>query len=63
MFVQPEVTPNPYSLKSLPRTNVSHSGTFVITKKKGIKNDLVRYILSINGVEVIFLVEDFISVN
>jgi Fe-S cluster biogenesis protein NfuA len=32
-------------------------------KKDGIKNDLVRNILSINGVESIFLGEDFISVN
>ena len=32
-------------------------------KKDGIKNDLVRNILSVNGVESIFLGEDFISVN
>ncbi|MDA9890521.1 NifU family protein, partial [Candidatus Pelagibacter sp.] len=32
-------------------------------KKDGIQNDLVRNILSVNGVEGIFLGEDFISVN
>ena len=63
MFVQTEVTPNPNSLKFLPGKKVSNSGSFEITKKDGIKNDLVRNILSINGVEGIFLGEDFISVN
>ena len=63
MFVQTEVTPNPNSLKFLPGKKVSNSGPFEITKKEGIKNDLVRNILSINGVEGIFLGEDFISVN
>ena len=63
MFVQTEVTPNPNSLKFLPGKKVSNSGPFEITKKEGIKNDLVRNILSINGVEGIFLSKDFISVN
>ena len=54
MFVQTEVTPNPNSLKFLPGKKVSNSGPFEITKKDGIKNDLVRNILSINGVEGIF---------
>ena len=63
MFIQTEVTPNPNSLKFLPCKKVSNSGPFEITKKDGIKNDLVRNILSINGVEGIFLGEDFISVN
>jgi Fe-S cluster biogenesis protein NfuA len=42
---------------------VSNSGPYEILKKDGIKNDLVRNILSVNGVESIFLGEDFISVN
>ena len=63
MFVQTEVTPNPNSLKFLPEKKVSNSGPYEILKKDGIKNDLVRNILSINGVESIFLGEDFISVN
>ena len=63
MFVQTEVTPNPNSLKFLPGKKVSNSGPYEITKKEDIQNDLVRNILSINGVEGIFLGEDFISVN
>ena len=63
MFVQTEITPNPNSLKFLPEKKVSNSGPYEILKKDGIKNDLVRNILSINGVESIFLGEDFISVN
>ena len=63
MFVQTEVTPNPNALKFLPGKKVSNSGPYEITKKDGINNDLVRNILSINGVEGVFLGEDFISVN
>ena len=63
MFVQTEVTPNPNSLKFLPGKNVSNSGPYEITNKDVVKNELVRNILSINGVEAIFLGQDFISVN
>ena len=63
MFVQTEVTPNPNSLKFLPGKNVSNSGPYEITKKEDMKNELVRNILSINGVKGIFLGQDFISVN
>ena len=54
MFVQTEVTPNPNSLKFLPGKKVSNSGPYEITKKEEINNDLVRNILSINGVKVFF---------
>ena len=63
MFVQTEVTPNPNSLKFLPGKKVSNSGPYEITRKDDTQNVLVRNILSINGVEGIFLGEDFISVN
>ena len=63
MFVQTEVTPNPNSLKFLPGKKVSNSGPYEITKKDNLNNDLVRNILSINGVKGVFLGEDFISVN
>ena len=63
MFVQTEVTPNPNSLKFLPGKKVSNSGPYEITSNDNIQNELVRNILSINGVEGIFLGEDFISVN
>ena len=63
MFVQTEITPNPNSLKFIPGKTVSHGGSFEITKKDNVKNELVRNILSINGVEGIFLGKEFISVN
>ena len=63
MFVQTEVTPNPNSLKFLPGKKVSNSGPYEITKKEDSENALVRNIFSVNGVEGIFLGEDFISVN
>ena len=63
MFVQIEVTPNPNSLKFLPGKRVSNSGPYEIINKDQINNELVKNILSINGVEGIFLGEDFISVN
>ena len=63
MFVQTEVTPNPNSLKFLPGKKVSNSGPYEITNKNDIQNELVGNIMSINGVEGIFLGEDFISVN
>ena len=63
MFVQTEITPNPNSLKFLPGKKVSNNGSFEITKKDNINNELVRNLLSINGVEGIFLGEDFISIN
>ena len=63
MFVQTETTPNPNSLKFLPGKTVSNSGSFEITKKENTKNELLRNIMSINGVEGIFLSKDFISIN
>ena len=64
MFVQTETTPNPNSLKFLPGKTVSNCGSFEITKKNDeIKNELVRNLMSVNGVEGIFLSKDFISIN
>ena len=63
MFVQIEITPNPNSLKFLPGKIVSNCGSFEITKKDNIQNELIRNILSVNGVEGIFLSKEFISVN
>jgi Fe-S cluster biogenesis protein NfuA len=63
MFVQTEITPNPNSLKFLPGKKVSNSGPYEITNKDETQNALVRNLLSINGVEGIFLGEDFISIN
>ena len=63
MFVQTQITPNPNSLKFLPGKIVSNQGSFEITKKDDTNNELVRNLLSINGVEGIFLSKDFISIN
>ena len=63
MFVQTQKTPNPDSLKFLPGKKVSESGPHEILNKNETDNDLIRNILSINGVTGIFLGDDFLSVN
>ena len=63
MFVQTEITPNPNSLKFLPGKTVSNNGSVEITKKEETNNELLVNLLSINGVEGIFLGKDFISIN
>ncbi len=63
MFIQTEITPNPNSLKFIPGKTVSNNGSFEITKKDQVNNELVRNLLSINGVTGIFLGADFLSVN
>ena len=63
MFVQTEATPNPNSLKFLPGKIVSNSGSYEITSEDDVENELVKNILSVNGVAGIFLGQDFISVN
>ena len=42
MFIQTETTPNPNSLKFIPGKIVSNNGSFEITKKDNIKNELIR---------------------
>ena len=63
MFVQTEITPNPNSLKFLPGKAVSVNKSFEITKKDETNNELVRNLLSVRGVEGIFLGGDFITIN
>ena len=63
MFVQTEITPNPNSLKFLPGKEVSKHGSYEINQKSETNNELLRNLLSINGVEGIFLGKDFISIN
>ena len=63
MFVQTQTTPNPNSLKFIPGKIVSRASSFEVTNKDNTNNDLVRNILSINGVTSLFLGSDFISVN
>ena len=63
MFVQTQNTPNPNSLKFLPGKKVSNGAPIEITDKNKSNNELIRNILSINGVTGIFLSDDFLSVN
>ena len=63
MFVQTEATPNPNSIKFLPGKIVSNSGSFEVTRKDEINNELIKNLLSVNGVEGVFLGKDFISIN
>ena len=63
MFIQTEITPNPNSLKFLPGKKVSKIGILEITKKNEVNNELVKNLLSVDGVEGILLANDFISVN
>ena len=63
MFVQIQETPNPNSLKFIPGKKVSSIGSVELTKKEDTNNDLLKNILSINGVESIFLGDDFLSIN
>ena len=63
MFIQTETTPNPNSLKFLPGKSVSNNGSFEVTKKEETDSELVRNLLSINGVVGIFLGADFLSIN
>ena len=63
MFVQTENTPNPNSLKFLPGKKVSNDSSLEISNKSETNNELIRNILSINGVKSIFLADNFLSVN
>ena len=63
MFVQTETTPNPNSLKFLPGKTVSNCGSIEITRNDKIDNELINNLLSINGIEGIFLGKNFISIN
>ena len=63
MFIQTEITPNPNALKFLPGKKVSNIGILEITKKNEVNNELVKNLLSVDGVEGILLANDFISVN
>ena len=63
MLVQTEITPNPNSLKFLPGRTVSNDTPTEITDKNNTDNELIKNILSINGVTGIFLSDDFLSVN
>ena len=63
MFIQTETTPNPNTLKFLPGKIVSEVGPVEFINKDKANNELVRNILSITGVNMVFLGNDFITVK
>ena len=63
MFIQTETTPNPNTLKFLPGKIVSEVGPVEFINKDKTNNELVRNILSITGVNMVFLGNDFITVK
>ena len=63
MFVQTEITPNPNSLKFFPGKKVSNDSPIEITDKTLTDNELIKNILSINGVKSVFLADEFLSIN
>jgi len=63
MFVQTEITPNPNSLKFFPGKKVSNDSPIEITDKTLTDNELIKNILSIDGVKGVFLTDEFLSVN
>ncbi len=63
MFIQTQKTPNPNSLKFLPGKNVSNIESVEFTNQNDTDNILIRNILSVDGVESVFIGSDFVSVN
>ena len=60
-----ELTPNPDSLKFLSEKTISEAGTEEFQKKDidKIKNEFVKNLLNLKGVELILLSDNFLSVN
>ena len=63
MFVQTEETPNPNTLKFLPGKKVSECGPIEFVDKKETKNESVRNLLAVNGIIMVFLGENFITIK
>ena len=64
MMVETEHTPNPNTLKFLPRKKVSEVGPIEFLKNdKSIKVSLANKILSLEGTAMVFFGEDFITVK
>ena len=64
-MIQTETTPNPNSLKFLSEKIISESGTeeFHKNKKDEISNKFIKELLNFNGVELILLSKNFLSVK
>ena len=64
-MIQTEQTPNPDSLKFLSEKTISSIGTEEFRKKEilSIENKFIKDLLNIDGVELILLAENFITVK
>ena len=62
MFVQTEQTPNPNALKFLPGKTVSEVGPIEFTNKTQTQNKLIIDLLTIEGINMIFLGSNFITI-
>ena len=64
MFIQTELTPNPLTIKFLPGRVVMEKGTIFYEDNKDIKSSpLAKRLFGLEGVESVFLGNDFISVT
>ena len=64
-MIQTENTPNPLSLKFLSERIISEVGTEEFQKKhiESVKNEFVKSLLRLKGVELVLLSENFLSVK
>jgi NFU1 iron-sulfur cluster scaffold homolog, mitochondrial len=64
-MITTEVTPNPNSLKFLSEKTISEAGTEEFQKKdlNTIKNEFVKNLLNLKGVELVLLSDNFLSVK
>ena len=64
-MIQIETTPNPNSLKFLSDKTISAIGTeeFQKDNSKKLSNEFIKELLSFNGVELVLLSENFLSVK
>lgn len=65
MFIETETTPNPNSLKFLPRRMVMENGTAEFTNQSEAmkKSPLAGSLLTIEGIEKVFFGKDFIAIT
>ena len=64
-MIHTENTPNPNAMKFLSKNRLSEVGTQEFQKKdiKKIKNDFVKHLLNFEGVELVLISENFLSVK
>ena len=64
-MIQIENTPNPNALKFLSENTISEIGTIEFQKNKisEIKNNFVKNLLNIEGIEIILLSDNLLSVK